>query len=106
MMDKRVIRMIVVGTDKLFEFRTKHANARSAINNWLADARGAKWKSSHDIKARYSQASFLGFNVVIFNIKGNSYRLETSVVYATDTTDGVVQINWVGTHAEYSKRDF
>ncbi|MDD2863960.1 MAG: type II toxin-antitoxin system HigB family toxin [Methylococcales bacterium] len=55
-----------------------------------------------DIKNRYSSADFLAENRVIFDIKGNHYRLVVKVRYQ----GGIVVIEWVGTHAEYDKQDF
>ena len=62
----------------------------------------ARWESPQDIKRVYRSADFLAGNRVIFNIKGNRYRLVVQVVYV----GGDVIIEWVGTHAEYTKRRF
>lgn len=96
--------MVLNGRKKLDTFCKKHSDARQWISNWVSDVMNATWKNSHDIKLRYSTASFLSQNVVIFNVKGNTYRMETSVVYATNLTTGIVFIKWLGSHAEYSKR--
>ena len=93
--------MLIVGREKLDEFTGTHANARPWIENWLADAEKAVWSTSFDIKARYPSASFLAKNLVIFNVKGNEYRLEVIVAYKT----AIVVIQWIGTHAEYDKRN-
>lgn len=95
--------MILTGREKLTEFVKKHAITRSWIASWIAEVAVAKWMTSMDIKLRYSSASFLASNVVIFNVKGNDYRLETQVLYATDESPGTVNVRWVGPHAEYSK---
>lgn len=92
--------MRVVGRDKLDEFSGAHADARSWIENWISDTERARWRTPQDIKGTYASASFLAGNVVIFNVKGNHYRLEVSVGYNT----GIVVVRWVGTHAEYTKR--
>lgn len=92
--------MRIVGRDKLDEFVGAHADARSWIENWLADAEAARWQTPQDLKRSYASASFLADNVVIFNVKGNRYRLEVQIAYKT----GVVVVRWVGTHAEYTKR--
>lgn len=95
--------MKVVGRDKLAAFCKKHADARTWIEAWLAEAAVAQWKSPAEIKARYSSASLLAEpnSTVIFNVKGNSYRLEVIVAYRTS----VVSVQWIGTHAEYDKRN-
>ena len=92
--------MRIVGRDKLDEFVGVHADARPWITNWIADTEAARWGTSADIKRSYASASFLAKNVVIFNVKGNRYRLEVQVAYNT----GVIVIRWAGTHAEYTKR--
>ena len=92
--------MRIAGRQKLDDFVSAHADARSWIENWIADTEKARWRTSQDIKSVYASASFLGGNVVIFNVKGNRYRLEVLVSYNT----GVIVIRWAGTHAEYSKR--
>ena len=92
--------MRIAGRDNLDEFSDAHADARSWIANWIADAETALWLTPQDIKRNYASASFLPSNIVIFNIKGNRYRLEVRVAYNT----GTVVVRWVGTHAEYTKR--
>jgi len=94
--------MKVLGRDKLIKFSGKHANAKGALDAWFNEADGASWKTSQDIKNRFSSASFLADNRVIFNIKGNDYRLVVKVRYQND----IVVIEWVGTHAEYDKKSF
>ena len=94
--------MQVLGKDKLISFYKKHANAKSAIESWIAEAQSAKWKTPQDIKDRYRSADFLDGNRVIFNIKGNHYRLVVRVRYQ----NGVAVVEWVGTHAEYDKQRF
>lgn len=92
--------MRVVGTDVLHAFCGRHADCRSWIRNWLAEVRAARWLDTHDIKSKYSAASFLPGNLVIFNVRGNEYRLEVQVSYLA----GILRVTWIGTHAEYSKR--
>lgn len=92
--------MRVVGRDELDEFSRAHADARPWIANWIADAEAAQWRTPQDIKRSYASATSLPDNLVIFNVKGNRYRLEVQVAYRT----GVVGVRWAGTHAEYTKR--
>ncbi|MSQ52704.1 MAG: type II toxin-antitoxin system HigB family toxin [Betaproteobacteria bacterium] len=92
--------MKLVGREILEEFQQKHADARGPISTWVAEVDSATWRTSHDIRAHYASASFLADNVVIFNIKGNSYRLEARIAYKTS----IVVAVWAGTHADYSKR--
>jgi mRNA interferase HigB len=92
--------MRILGRDKLDAFVRAHADARLWIENWIAEAEKTTWRTPQDVKNLYSSASFLGGNVVIFNVKGNHYRMEVLIAYNT----GTVVVRWVGTHAEYDKR--
>lgn len=92
--------MRVLGREKLAEFCNEHADCRKWIANWLSDASTALWITSHDIESRYASASFLAENIVIFNARGNEYRMETQVAYNV----GVVMVKWLGTHDQYMKR--
>jgi mRNA interferase HigB len=93
--------MKVVGRERLKEFSRRHGDARSQINAWLLEAEEARWETPQDIRTRYPHASFLQERRVIFNLKGNHYRLEVKVSYHT----GTVVIVRIGTHAQYDKWD-
>ncbi|BAP89847.1 uncharacterized protein E1O_27160 [Burkholderiales bacterium GJ-E10] len=92
--------MRLVGRDKLDQFCTEHADCRKWIAAWITDVRETRWRTPQDIKDKYASASMLERNRVIFNVRGNEYRLVTVVAYQV----GVVAVEWIGTHAEYSKR--
>jgi mRNA interferase HigB len=92
--------MRLVGREKLDEFVSAHADARAWIENWIADVESARWLTPQDIKNCYASASFLAERHVIFNVRGNRYRLEVQIAFNT----GIVVVKWVGTHADYSKR--
>jgi len=94
--------MKVLGINKLEQFYKRHSNSKSALIAWHRDIRDAKWESPQDIKNRYGSADFLSNNRVIFNIKGNNYRLAIQVRYQ----NGIAVILWIGTHAEYDKKTF
>lgn len=94
--------MRILGRQKLKDFTKRHANAKAALDAWYQEVKEAEWNSPHDIKRRYGSADFLANNRVIFNIKGNKYRLVVKVRYE----GGIVLIEWVGTHAEYNKKSF
>jgi len=94
--------MQVIGRDKLTKFSKKHNQAKAALSSWFAETESAHWQTPQDIKNRYSSADILADNRVIFNIKGNHYRLVVKVRYQ----NGIVVIEWVGTHAEYDKQTF
>ena len=94
--------MKVLGRDKLAKFSKKHANAKGALDAWFDEAKKSNWKTPQDIKNRYRSADIISDNRVIFNIKGNHYRLVVKVKYQ----NGIAVIEWVGTHSQYDKQDF
>ncbi len=91
--------MKVAGRELLIPFMKRHTDAKGALDSWLQEVSRADWKGPQDIKEKYRTASFLEDNRIIFNIKGNRYRLVVKVAYQA----GVLRILWVGTHAEYDK---
>jgi len=93
------MRVISLKTLKLFWER--HPDAEKPLRAWYAEAKKAQWQSPRDIKAEYRTASILGNNRVVFNIKGNTYRLVVAVRYEFQ----IAYIRFIGTHAEYDKID-
>lgn len=99
--------MIVVGTDVVESYFVAHAGhkgikaARSQYDAWLDIVTRAEWKHPEDVKASYPKASILKAGRVVFNIKGNDYRLIARLQYEA----GVLAIRFFGTHAEYDKTD-
>jgi mRNA interferase HigB len=77
------------------------AALKAALGAWFDEVRKARWTSSADVKARYRTASIISSERVVFNIKGNDYRL----VVAIDYEKGIVWIKWIGSHAAYDKID-
>jgi len=93
--------MRVIARKTLRDFWKQHAAAEQQLKAWFYEAEAAEWKSFEDIKLRYRSADVLAGNRVVFNIKGNTYRLVVKVHY----NRGLVFIRFVGTHAEYDKID-
>jgi len=91
-----------VGRNSLDSFARKHADVRGQIDAWLCEIEEAEWETPNDIKRRYANASFLADNRVIFNLKGNKYRLDTKISFKNQ----VVLIVRIGTHEEYSTWKF
>ncbi len=91
--------MDVVGRGEIEAYGAKHADARGPLNSWLWEVMTANWKTPAELKARYPGASLLSGNRVVFDVKGNKYRLEVRVAYQT----GKVIVLRIGTHAEYSR---
>jgi len=82
-------------------FADAHADARQPLFAWFAEVEKASWNGPEDVKSRYRSASFLVGNRVIFNIKGNAYRIVVAIKYEFSA----VYIRFIGTHAEYDKID-
>ncbi|MEO7557741.1 MAG: type II toxin-antitoxin system HigB family toxin [Gammaproteobacteria bacterium] len=93
--------MRIIALSRLREFWERHPQAEIPLRSWYADASRATWKSPSDIKAAYRNASFLAGNRVVFNIKGNDYRLVVAVHY----NRGLMFIRFVGTHQQYARID-
>src|SRR3954466_7223123 len=74
---------------------------KAALDAWFAETRKASWKSMADVKRRYVTASIINAERIVFNVKGNDYRL----VVAVDFQKAIVWIKWVGTHKAYDKID-
>jgi mRNA interferase HigB len=91
--------MHVIALKTLRDFWTKHTDAEQSLRAWYQEACHAAWKSFTDIKARYRSADCLPGNRVVFNIKGNQYRLVVQIHYQ----GARVFIRFIGTHAEYDK---
>ena len=93
--------MRIISRRILREFWEKHPDASVPLQAWFRDVEQANWKTLTDIKAIYKNASSVAKNRVVFNIKGNHYRIVVVVVYQ----HGVVYIRFVGTHSEYDRID-
>ena len=99
--------MLVVGTQMVEAYFVQHAGhrgitaARSQYDAWLAIVDGAEWRNPEDVKRSHPKASRLKGGRVVFNIKGNDYRLIAAINYQA----GVLVIRFFGTHAEYDKID-
>lgn len=95
------ISMRIISRKRLIEFWQVHPDAEQPLRAWFAEAKKADWKRPAEIKALFRNASILPDNRVVFNIKGNDYRL----VAAIDYRYGKIFIRFVGTHAEYNRTD-
>lgn len=91
--------MHIIKRKTLQVFWQAHPHVEEPLKAWFKEAENAAWKSFTEIKRRYSSADALPNNRVVFNIKGNQYRLVVQIHYNT----GVVYIRFIGTHAEYNK---
>ena len=78
-----------------------HRAVKAALDAWFHEVRQAEWKEPADVKRCYGNASIVGADRVVFNIKGNHYRL----IAAIDYRRGIVFIKWLGSHTDYDKID-
>ena len=93
--------MRIIALGRLRDYWRKHPQAEKPLRNWYAEASRASWRTPADIKVAHRNASFLAGNRVVFNIKGNDYRLIVAVHY----NRGRMFIRFVGTHDEYDRID-
>jgi len=94
--------MNVVGRECLDKFTARHADVKDQVDAWISEVERAQWNSPSELKERYPHASILSKNRIVFNLKGNKYRLDTKVSFKNE----VVLVKRIGTHAEYSKWKF
>ncbi|NRR29004.1 type II toxin-antitoxin system HigB family toxin [Oxalobacteraceae bacterium] len=92
--------MRILNRGVLANFCRKHPDCRKWISHWISEVESSRWESTHDIKRQFRSASLLPEKIVIFNVRGNEYRIETQISYVT----GAVLIKWCGTHDQYTKR--
>ena len=93
--------MRVIAVSTLRAFWERHPDAEQPLKAWYEEATHATWTQPADIKARYLSASVLKNRRVVFNIKGNDYRLIAAVAYKLQ----IAYVKFVGTHEEYDAVD-
>ena len=95
------MRVIAKRSLQKFWERPGCADARGPLHSWYGEAIKATWRSPQDIKDQYASASICGNNRVVFNIRGNQYRLVVAINYAY----GIVYIRFIGSHQDYDRID-
>jgi mRNA interferase HigB len=93
--------MRIIARKTLRLFWEQHPDAQQALQAWYRDAKRATWTTPADIKNVYRNASFVGSNRVVFNIRGNQYRLVVAINYP----QGIVYIRFIGSHHDYDQID-
>ncbi len=91
----------IIAKSSLREYWEKHADAEQHLKTWYDTAKSANWNTPNDVKQAYINASILKSGRVVFNIKGNSYRLVVKFNYEKQWAF----IRFIGTHEEYDKID-
>ena len=89
----------VIAKRTLREFWIKHANSEQQLKAWYRETGKATWQTVNELKEEYPRASILKDNRIVFNIKGNDYRLIVKFNFEYQ----IAWIRFVGTHAEYDK---
>jgi mRNA interferase HigB len=93
--------MRIIALATLRDFWKRHPDAEIPLRSWYTLASRSDWRRPADVKAAYRNASVVANNHIVFNIKGNDYRLVAAVHY----NRGMLFIRFVGTHREYDKID-
>lgn len=93
--------MRIIAKKTLREFWERHAAAEGPLLAWYREVEHEDWATPADVKAKYGSASIIGSERVVFNIKGNDYRLVVRINYAYR----IVYVRFVGTHADYDGVD-
>ncbi|MBI3264514.1 MAG: type II toxin-antitoxin system HigB family toxin [Acidobacteria bacterium] len=91
--------MRIIAKRTLREFWERHPHAGEPLLAWYREVEQEDWDGPAKVKAKYRNASIVGGNRVVFNIKGNDYRLVVKI----NCPHRVVYIRFVGTHAEYDR---
>ena len=89
----------IISKKILREFWGKHSDSKQQLQSWFQETSNANWKNPVEIKKEYPSASFLANNRVVFNIKGNNYRLIVGINYVKQRA----YFKYFLTHAEYDK---
>ena len=93
------MRVIAFRAIREFFEKVQYADSETSLRAWYHDVKIAEWKNANELKQQYKNASIVGDGRVVFNIKGNVYRL----VVAIDYEFQVIFIRFIGTHKEYDK---
>jgi mRNA interferase HigB len=93
--------MRIMSRSTLREFWKLHPDAEQPLKAWCDEVSRADWESPADVKSLYRNASIIGNNRAVFNIKGNSYRLIVHIRYDIS----IVFIRFIGTHRQYDNVD-
>ena len=93
--------MRIIARKTLRAFWERHPAARGPLLAWYREVEHEDWDTPAKVKAKYRSASLIGTDRVVFNIKGNDYRLVVRIDYGYR----IVYVRFVGTHADYDRVD-
>lgn len=95
------MRIIKAGTLQGYCREPRYRGAQKAVQAWIYEVKYSDWNSSAELKLKYKNASVISSKRVVFNIRGNEYRLIADIEYKLK----IVFVVWFGTHKEYDKID-
>ncbi len=93
--------MRLISKKTILDFIARYPDTEQPLLTWHKEAKSANWSSPSDIKLKYPSASILNNNRVVFNLKGNNYRMIVRINYFSK----IVWIRFIGTHSQYDKID-
>ncbi|MBC6112008.1 type II toxin-antitoxin system HigB family toxin [Pedobacter fastidiosus] len=93
--------MRIIAKKVLRDFWEKHSDCEEQLKSWFQETSNSSWKNLNEVKADYPSASILAENRIVFNIKGNNYRL----IIKINLEHQMIWVRFIGTHAEYDKID-
>lgn len=91
--------MKIISVKMLRDFWTANPDAEQSLKSWVDEASRSDWKTPAEIKEQFRSASILKNRRVVFNIKGNDYRLIVAIAYQR----GWMFVKFIGTHKAYDK---
>ena len=83
----------------------RHRDAEQWLTAWWGRANGVRWTSLEEVRVDYPSVDQVGC-CLVFNVKGNTYRLICRVTYASRHTRGTLLVKAFLTHAEYDRGDW
>ena len=93
--------MRIIARNTLISYWNNHPELEQPLKSWYDSVLNTNWKSPNELKKQFRSASVITNKRVVFNIKGNDYRLVADIEYKI----GIVFIVWIGTHKQYDKID-
>lgn len=91
--------MRVIAKKTIVSFYMVHPDAKTALEEWHEKTEKARWENYAALKNSFGTADHVGNNRIVFDIRGNRYRLVALVLFRIK----MVYIRFVGTHEEYSR---
>jgi mRNA interferase HigB len=93
--------MVIIKWATIANFYQQYPDAKNALEYWYDTTEEADWSNVNDVKKTFNSADYVGNDRIVFNIKGNKYRLVALTFFRTRT----MYIRFIGTHSAYDKID-